>query len=239
MPRRPRQRPARPAGPVAAGRAAAGAAGAAGAVGGARAVGGRGAGQRLGQPVAVGLAHAEVGFAPGRQLVRLVEDDQVVGGGGRIGEPAERALAGQGVDAGDDQVAAGRQERVAGAGIGAAGDAERQPEQGPHLPLPVADQPRRRHDQHAADQPPRQHLAHVQAGHDRLAGAGVVGQQEAQGRLPQHLLVDGDALVRQRVDQRGLGGERGIDQMPIGQPVRLRHRGHRARFGAEVQPRRY
>ena len=84
----------------------------------------------------------------------------------------------------------------------------------------------------------RLNLAHVQAGHDRLAGAGVVGQQEAQRSLPQHLLVDGDALVRQRVDQRGLGGECGIDQMPVGQPVRLHHRRRAVRFGAEVQPRR-
>ena len=39
-----------------------------------------------------------------------------------------------------------------------------------------------------------------QPGHDRLAGAGVIGQQEPQRLARQHLLVDGGDLVRQRID---------------------------------------
>ncbi len=45
-------------------------------------------------------------------------------------------------------------------------------------------------------------LLHKQAGHDRLAGAGVVGEQEAQHHLRQHPLVDRLELVRQHVDAR-------------------------------------
>ena len=58
-----------------------------------------------------------------------------------------------------------------------------------------------------------QHLPDVQAGHDRLAGAGIVGEQEADGQLRQHVVVDGDPLVRQRVDLRDLGREGRAGQM--------------------------
>ena len=44
-------------------------------------------------------------------------------------------------------------EGIAGAGVGTTDDAERQPEQRAHFPFPVADQPRGRHDEHAADEP--------------------------------------------------------------------------------------
>ena len=43
-------------------------------------------------------------------------------------------------------------------------------------------------------------LLDVEAGHDRLAGARVVGEQEAQRLAGQHLAVHGLDLVRQRVD---------------------------------------
>ena len=66
----------------------------------------RDARQRLGDPVAVGLADGEVGLAVRAELVGLVEDDQVVGLDAGLLEPGERALAGQGVDADDEPVAA-------------------------------------------------------------------------------------------------------------------------------------
>ncbi len=50
-------------------------------------------------------------------------------------------------------------------------------------------------------------LLDQQAGHDRLAGAGVVGQQEAQAGLRQHFEVDGFDLVRQRADARQAHGK--------------------------------
>ena len=132
----------------------------------------------------------------------------------------------------------GPDEGIAGAGVGTSDNTERQPEQRVHFPYPVADQPRGRHDEHAADEPPRQHLAYIQAGHDGLAGAGIVRQQEAQRRLLQHVLVHGDALMRQRVDQRGFRSERGIEQMPVGKPMRLGDRRDGGRVGCEVHARR-
>ena len=104
------------------------------------------------------------------------------------------------------------------AGRGRAGrDAKPQPEQRPQLALPVADEPGRRHDEHAADSAAGQHLADVEAGHDRLAGSGVVRQQEPQGLLRDHPLVDRDALVGQGVDARDLGGEGRIELVAVGQ----------------------
>ena len=47
-----------------------------------------------------------------------------------------------------------------------------------HLTFPVAHQTGWWNDEDAADQPASQHLTHVDPGHDRLAGAGVVSQQE-------------------------------------------------------------
>jgi hypothetical protein len=49
-----------------------------------------------------------------------------------------------------------------------------------------------------------------QTGHDRLACAGVIRQEEPE-RLPrQHLAIDGSDLMRQRVDHRGVDGEQRI-----------------------------
>ena len=107
-----------------------------------------------------------------------------------------------------------------------------------HLPFPVADQPRGRHNEHAADEPSGQHIAYVQAGHDGLAGSGIVRQQEAQRRLLQHVLVHGDALMRQRVDQRGFRSERGIEQMPVGEAMRLGDGRYGGGVGGEFHVRR-
>ena len=55
-----------------------------------------------------------------------------------------------------------------------------------------------------------------QAGHDRLAGAGVVGQQEADARQLEEVVVDGLKLVRQRIDAGD--GEREVGVVLVGQP---------------------
>ena len=44
-------------------------------------------------------------------------------------------------------------------------------------------------------------------GHDRLAGAGVIGEKKSQAGLREHLLVDGFDLVRQRADAGKADGE--------------------------------
>ena len=71
------------------------------------------AGERLGQPIALGFAHPEVWLPVGRQLVSLVENHQVVGRNVRFLEPGEHALPGQGIDTDDQEVALGSYKRVA------------------------------------------------------------------------------------------------------------------------------
>ena len=74
----------------------------------------------------------------------------------------------------------------------------------------------------------RDQLLDEQPRHDRLAGAGIVGEQEAQ-RLPrQHRLVDGGDLVRQRIDERGVDREDRIEQVREADAVR---------FGDEAEQR--
>ena len=72
-------------------------------------------------------------------------------------------------------------------------------------------------------------LLHQQAGHDRLAGAGVVGQQEAQRLARQHRLVDRRDLVRQRLDVGGVDGQQRVEEVRQADALRL---GHQAEEGA-------
>ena len=199
------------------------------------AAGRRGAGQRLGEAVAACRGDPASG-ARGAQLVGLVEHHQVVRGDLGGAEGRERAFVREGVEGDDDPVAT-----RAGEGVGARPhvrsrhDAALQPEEGAELALPVADEAGRDHDQHPADAAAEQHLPHVEAGHDGLAGAGVVGEQEAQRLLLQHPLVDRDPLVGERIDPGGLACEGGVELVPVGQPVRLRHQQDRRRVPGEVE----
>ena len=110
-----------------------------------------------------------------------------------------------------------------------------QAEQGAELPLPVPDEAGGRDHEHPPDAPAREHLAHVEAGHDGLAGSGVVGQEEAQRILPEHALVNCDALVGKGVDARRLAGEGGIELVPVGEPQGFRDGGKRGRVSGEVE----
>ena len=85
-----------------------------------------------------------------------------------------------------------------------------------------------------ADEPTGQHLPDVEAGHDGLARARVVGQQEAQARLHEHVVVDGDALVRQRVDKRDFGGKGRVGEVSIGEPLPLHDGTHDLRVGGKI-----
>ena len=75
------------------------------------------------------------------------------------------------------------------------------------LVLPLDRQRRRAEDEHAIDGLAEFHLLDEQARHDRLAGARVVGEQETQAGLREHLLVDGLDLVRQCADSGQTNGE--------------------------------
>ena len=67
----------------------------------------------------------------------------------------------------------------------------------------------------------RDQLLDEQPGHDRLAGAGIVGEQEAQRLARQHRLVDRGDLVRQRIHERGVDREHRIEEVREADAVRL------------------
>ena len=180
--------------------------------------------ERLGDPVAVRLADREVGLAVGPELVALVEDAEVVGLDGGFLKPGEGAFAGEGIDADDDQVAAGPRERVARLGVGPDDDAEVEPEQGPQLALPVAHEPGGRDDQNSSQEASGEHLADVEPGHDGLARPRLISQEKAEAGLGQHVVVDRDPLVGQRVDHRDFGREGGVEQMGVGRAAPPRRR---------------
>ena len=85
-----------------------------------------------------------------------------------------------------------------------------------HLVLPLLDQTSGRDDQAALEIAADQQFLDEQSRHDGLAGAGIVGEQEAQRLARQHLAIDGRDLVRQRLDLGGADGEVGIEK--IGEP---------------------
>ena len=93
---------------------------------------------------------------------------------------------------------------------------KRRPKSVAQLALPVPDQAGGRNDEHAPNEPAREHLADVQPGHDGLAGAGVIGQEESKPRLRQHVVVDGDALMGQRVDAGDFRREGGVEDVAVG-----------------------
>jgi hypothetical protein len=87
------------------------------------------------------------------------------------------------------------------------------------LVLPLLGEAPRTDDQAALQVPADDQLLDEEPGHDGLAGAGVVGEQEAQRLAREHRFVDGGDLVRQRLDEGSVHGEHRIEQ--IGQPDAL------------------
>ena len=69
----------------------------------------------------------------------------------------------------------------------------------------------RAHDQDALGEAAKLKLAEQQAGHDGLAGASVVGEQEADAGEFQQVVVNGFELMRQRIDAGDRKAEVGIE----------------------------
>ena len=105
---------------------------------------------------------------------------------------------------------------VVGAQHVAADDLELLAELVLQLALPLEGEVGRRDDQRALDEAADLQLLEQQARHDRLAGAGVVGQQEADARQLQEVVVDGLELVRQRIDAGDR--EREVRVVLVGEP---------------------
>ena len=179
--------------------------------------------QELRQPVALrvlDLAAEE----RGRELVRLVAHHQVPARVRRLQLPLHVLVPRQLVEPGDDEV--GLQEPVPAARglepvVGQ--DLEGKLEAAGELVLPLLGEAAGAHDEAALQVPARDQLLDQEPRHDRLAGARIVRQQEAQ-RLPrQHRLVDRRDLVRQGLDHRRVDGQHRVEKVREADALRLRH----------------
>ena len=123
-------------------------------------------------------------------------------------------VAGELVETGDDKVVF--EEPVAGAGgfeLVVGEDLEGQLESPEELILPLFGERAGADDEAALEVAAGDQLFDEQAGHDGLAGAGIVGKEEAQRRPGQHGFVDGGDLVGERLDVRGMHGQQGVKEM--------------------------
>ena len=68
-------------------------------------------------------------------------------------------------------------------------------------------------DQAAFEVAARDQLLDQEAGHDRLAGPGIIREQEAQRLARQHLLVDRGDLVGEGIDQGRVDRQDGVEQV--------------------------
>ena len=177
--------------------------------------------EQLPEPVALGVLDLAA-EERGRHLVRLVADDEVPAAVGRLELLLHVLVARELVEAGDDEV--GLEEPVAGAGgleLVVGEDLERQVEAAVELVLPLLGEAARADDEAALEVAAGDQLLDEQARHDRLAGAGVVGEQEAQRLARQHRLVDGRDLVRQRLDDRGVDRQHRVEEVREADALRL------------------
>ena len=150
----------------------------------------------------------------GRHLVGFVAHNQVPAAIRRLQLVLDVFVASELVQARDDEVRL--QKPVAGTSgfeLVVGQNLERQLESPVQLVLPLLGETAGTDHQAALKIAAGDQLLDEQPGHDGLAGARVVRQQEAE-RLPrQHGFVHRGDLVRQRLDHRGVHGKHGVEQM--------------------------
>ncbi len=150
----------------------------------------------------------------GGESVGLVDHDEIPVG---VTEPFDDVVApsdlvdpcDEEVALGEDVAGVGRIEQVAGEHV------EAQPELFGQLLFPLADETSGGDDEASLYIAADHELLDVETGHDRLAGARIVGQEEAQRLSRQHHAVDRFDLVRERVDLTR--GERQVGVKEVGQ----------------------
>jgi hypothetical protein len=79
------------------------------------------------------------------------------------------------------------------------------------LILPLDGERRRAEDEHPLDGGPESQLLDEEPGHDRLAGPGIVGEEEAEPALREQALVDRFELMGERVDAAQADREVGVE----------------------------
>ena len=147
----------------------------------------------------------------GGELVRFVEDHQIPR---REAELVLGILVARHLVEPDDEVVVVLKGIAAGrGGFEFPGkDAELQAKFLKQFVAPLLHQAAGSDDENAAGVGPHEQFADVEAGHDGLARARVVGQHEAQGLARQHGFVDRGDLVRERVHVRGVDGHHGVEE---------------------------
>ncbi len=123
-------------------------------------------------------------------------------------------VAGEFVEPGDGEVVL--EEPVAGTGgfeLVVGEDLEGKVKAPVEFVLPLLGEAAGADNQAALEITARDQLLDEEPGHDRLAGARVVGEQEAQGLARQHRLVDRGDLVGQRLHEGGVDREQRIEQV--------------------------
>ena len=189
------------------------------------------------QPVAVGPAQAEIRFSVSGELVGFVKDDEIVRENAGLLEACKHALACQRIDADNDQVTIRFGKRVACTCVAPCDHPKREAEERAQLTFPIPEQPRRGDDEHSANEPAGEHLTDVETRHDRLAGTGIICQEEAQARLRQQVFVDGNPLMGKWINKRDLGSERWVNQMPVRQALAFCDGTHNCRITRKVDMR--
>src|SRR5260370_14860547 len=93
-------------------------------------------------------------------------------------------------------------------------------------------------DNEAAVQIPTNHqFLNKQARHDRLASAGIICQQVAQGLFAKHRIIDSGKLVQQRLNQRSMLGNQRVKQE--GQTVTILNRSKAYKLTIHIKTPRY
>ena len=156
----------------------------------------------------------------GAHAVGLVDDDEIPCGLREVG--LQLLVARELIHARDQQrvVLEGRRAEH-GVPQSRREDLESEAELQVQLVLPLVDKAAGGDDQAPLDVLAEDQLLDVEPGHDRLAGAGIVGEQEAQRGARQELAVDRAQLVGQRLDVRGRDGEHRVGQAGELDPLAL------------------
>ena len=165
----------------------------------------------------------------------FVEDDEVVGSRPGIGQSRERGLPPKRIHRHDHEVAVRSRERSAPPHVRPGYDAEPETEQGAELPLPIAHEPGWGDDDYPSYPSTHEHLPDAQPGHDRLARTRIVREQKAKRIFAQHVVVDRDALVRQRIDPGDLAREGRVELIAVPEAEVFDEQGEALGISGEIQ----
>jgi hypothetical protein len=167
--------------------------------------------------------------------VSLVEHHQFIGFNFLFSKSCKDPFACQSINTDNDPITLRTDEGVVVFCIAPADNVKWQAEQQLQFVLPIADKTCRRDDQNAFQQAARQHLTDVEARHNGFAGTGVIGQQKTQPRLLQHVIIDRNPLMGQRIDTCYFSGKRGVCQVSERESFSLNQRPDNIRVGREVE----